>query len=182
MPSWIVAQPVDYMDSDGVLTVTAVEKSDFWRKTHYGFIHDDGHLYAEPLDGDFTLSVTFTGNYRNEYDHAGLMLWQDETTWVKTGIEFTEGRYFMSAVVTRDFSDWSVAVLPEDFGGALRISLKRMGADIEIRYQFPGAEGWTLFRIAPFSSAATLQGGRMLGAPSGAGFRAIFTDYTITRG
>jgi len=182
MPSWIVAQPVEYTDAADVLTVTAVEKSDFWRKTHYGFIHDDGHIYAEPLDGDFTLAVTFTANYHNEYDQAGLMLWQDETTWVKTGIEFTEGRYFMSAVVTRDFSDWSVAALPDDFDGALRISLKRMGADIEIRYQIPGTEGWTLFRLAPFSTAPTLQGGRMVCAPTAAGLHATFTDYTITRG
>ncbi len=36
--------------------------------------------------------VTFSGNYTNEYDQAGLMVLVDEEHWIKTGIEFTEGR------------------------------------------------------------------------------------------
>ncbi len=179
MPEWMIAQPVSVTESADGLIVEAVKGSDFWRKTHYGFIHDNGHLYAEPITGDFTMQVSFDGNYTNEYDHAGLMVWADETTWIKTGLEFTEGRYFASAVVTRDFSDWAVAPL-ETYSGALTMRLKREGGSFEMHYRRAETDPWTLLRIAYLTDAPTLHAGRMIGAPSGEGFKARFFDFSLT--
>jgi regulation of enolase protein 1 (concanavalin A-like superfamily) len=39
------------------------------------------------------------------------MIRVDETIWLKTGIEFVDGVQHISAVVTRDYSDWSVVKL-----------------------------------------------------------------------
>lgn len=180
MIEWHVAQPLTYADRDGTLTAAAAKESDFWRKTHYGFIHHNGHLYAETVTGDFTMQVTFSGSYAHEYDHAGLMLWVDETTWLKTGIEFTQGGYFASAVVTRDFSDWGVASLPESFrGGAFTIKLKREGGSIEIHYRIADTDPWILLRVAYLSDTPTLHAGRMLCAPTEAGFEATFTNFSL---
>lgn len=178
MPKWMIAPPLNFTESPTELTAEAVKGSDFWRKTHYGFIHNNGHVYAEPITGDFTMQVAFDGNYQNEYDHAGLMVWADETTWIKTGIEFTEGGYFASAVVTRDYSDWAVAPL-DNFSGSLTLRVKREGSAFEIRYRRAEADPWTLLRIAYLTDAPTLHAGRMLGAPSGEGFRARFTNFSI---
>lgn len=179
-PSWIVRPPVTFAESPTLLTAEAENGSDFWRKTHYGFIRHHGHVFAEPVTGDFEMQVTFTGNYTREYDQAGLMLWADETTWLKTGIEYTEGHYFASAVVTRDFSDWATAPLPPSFsGGDLTIRLRREGGAVEIRYRVADTDPWLLLRIAYLTEQPTLYAGRMLAAPSGAGFVARFTDFSI---
>lgn len=178
---WMINPPLDFSDVDDTLRALAVQGSDFWRKTHYGFIRHNGHFYAQPVSGDFTMQVTFTGNYRNEYDQAGLMLWVDEQTWLKTGVEYTEGRYFASAVVTRDFSNWGIAPLSEGFKGvSFTIRLKRQGGSIEIHYRLTEESPWVLLALAYLSETTTLHAGRMLCAPSGAGFEAAFTDFSIT--
>ncbi len=178
-PEWIIAPPLNWLNTATGLFAGAIKGSDFWRKTHYGFIHHNGHLYAEPVTRDFTMQVTFDGNYKNEYDQAGLMVWLDETTWLKTGIEFTEGRYFASAVVTRDTSDWSVAPLDE-YRGALTIRLIREGGSFQSHYRQNANQPWTLLRVTYLTDAPTLQAGRMLCAPSGDGFTATFMDFSIT--
>jgi len=124
--------------------------------------------------------VTFTGNYRNEYDHAGLMVWVDETSWMKTGVEFTEGGYFASAVVTRDYSDWAVAPLVE-FGGTFTVRLTRKGSSFLVHYQQKAESPWTLLRIAYLTDEPTIQVGRMVGAPSGDDFAVTFRDFSITQ-
>ena len=57
----------------------------------------------------------------------------DETTWIKTGIEFVNGVHHVSAVVTRDYSDWSVVPF-YSYPGSLRLRLKREGGAVTIEY------------------------------------------------
>src|SRR4051794_15656016 len=119
------------------LSVTAAPKTDFWRKTHYGFINDNGHVYGRTVTGDFNVTVKVSGAYTTLYDQAGLMVRQDETTWLKTGIEFVDGVQYMSAVVTRDYSDWSVDALTGS-PAAIWLQLKRRGTAIEVHFSLDG--------------------------------------------
>jgi regulation of enolase protein 1 (concanavalin A-like superfamily) len=113
------------------------------------------------------------------YDQAGLMIRLDETTWMKTGIEFVNGIHYVSAVVTRDFSDWSV--LPfHDYPGSIRLRLKREGGAVTVEYS--GGDGnWIMFRTAYLSTADELEVGRMAAAPDGPGFEAVFSEYSLKR-
>src|SRR5512142_647926 len=83
------------------LTVTTAPKSDFWRKTHYGFTRDNGHFFYQEVRGDFAVTVRVDGQYKDLYDQAGLMLRVNEENWIKTGIEFFDNHQHASAVVTR---------------------------------------------------------------------------------
>src|SRR5690242_2644914 len=105
-------EPPAWRDEGGVLTVTTAHGSDFWRKTHYGFVRDSGHVRFERVSGDFTVEVKVTGEYAALYDQAGLMVRLDEANWIKTGIEYVEGAQQLSAVATRYVSDRSVAPAP----------------------------------------------------------------------
>lgn len=166
-------------DAARTLTVTSGPKTDFWRKTHYGFVRDNGNFYYETVTGDFTVAVQVTGRYETLYDQAGLMVRADETTWVKCGIEYVDGVQYVSAVVTRDFSDWSVVTLdnpPE----SVWFRLKRAGGAIEIFYSRDG-EQFTMYRTAQLSPAASLQVGMMCASPESDGFSATFSSYTVTR-
>src|SRR5262245_7888603 len=98
-------EPPHWLVDDETIVVRSARKTDFWRKTHYGFIRDSGHFYYQEVQGDFKAEVKVLGEYAALYDQAGLMVRLDEANWVKCGIEFVEGVQHASVVVTRDYSD-----------------------------------------------------------------------------
>src|SRR3954464_4292461 len=113
------APPVAASEDGGDLLVTAVEGSDAWRHTAYGFVHDDAHALLAPLEHPGAVEVTFDAGYDQQFDQAGLMIRADAETWVKTGVEFSDGVPQLGAVVTVGRSDWSVAPVP-DWAGRRR--------------------------------------------------------------
>jgi regulation of enolase protein 1 (concanavalin A-like superfamily) len=82
-----------------------------------------------------------------------------------------------SAVVTRDFSDWSVVALPDN-PRSIWFRVQRIGTALEVYYSRDGA-AYTLIRQAYLSDAATLQVGVMGAAPVGEGFDVVFEHLTI---
>jgi uncharacterized protein len=159
-------------------TITADPETDFWRTTHYGFVHESAHVLGIDKAGDFELTVTFSGDYTAEYDQAGIGLWIDERNWIKTGIELVDGRQLMSAVVTREFSDWSVVPLDEP---AAKITLKaaREGDTVTISYGLNGAPPATMLRFAYFPPELSVLAGVMCASPTGKGFATRFENITI---
>ena len=170
-------EPQKWKQEGGQLSVFADAHTDFWRKTHYGFVRDNGHFYYEKVSGNFEIETEFRGKYESLYDQAGLMVRLDEKTWMKTGIEFVNGIHHVSAVVTRDYSDWSVVPL-HAYHGSLRLRLKREGGAITIEY-FASDGGWVMFRTAYLSTADELEVGRMVAAPDGGGFEAVFSEFGV---
>ena len=67
------------------LIVRAGPQTDFWRTTHHGFVRDTGHFWFQSWHGDFVAAVKVTGDYRDRYDQAGLMVRVDEQVWLKCG-------------------------------------------------------------------------------------------------
>ena len=175
---WINEPPI-WQHTGDVITVTSGPKSDFWRKTHYGFIRDNGHVYAEQVTGDFTATVKVAGQYAALYDQAGMMVRQDETTWMKCGIEYVEGVQYASAVVTRDYSDWSVSPL-EGSPAAFWLRIKREGGSLEVEYSLDGA-AYTLLRVT-YLTDAPVWVGLMQASPQGDGFSATYEGLSITPG
>ena len=104
--SWLNPPAAEHY-SEGALTVRSKGKTDFWRKTFYGYVTDNGHFMYLPMLGEFTLQARVNGNYAALYDQAGLMVRLDEKHWMKCGSEFVEGKRWASVVFTHDFSDWS---------------------------------------------------------------------------
>jgi len=169
-------EPPSWKHEGDTITVTSAPGSDFWRKTHYGFIRDNGHFYHQPRTGDFTVEVKITGEYRDLYDQAGVMVRLDETTWMKCGIEFVHGAQFASAVVTRDYSDWSVVPLPQNLP-SLWLRVKRSGSTIEVLYSLNG-ENYAMLRMTHLTDEP-VQAGIMTASPDGAGFTATFEGLTF---
>lgn len=171
-------QPPCWNEQAGVVTVTSGAKTDFWRKTHYGFIRDNGNFYYQQVTGDFTAVVKITGQYQVLYDQAGLMLRQDETTWLKCGIEFVDGVQQVSAVVTRDYSDWSVVPLPHN-PRSLWLRLTRNGGAVEVQYSLD-SEQYTMLRMAYLTEAETVQVGLMCASPESEGFSVTFEGFKLS--
>ncbi|MEW2548537.1 DUF1349 domain-containing protein [Streptomyces sp. NPDC047002] len=175
-------QPPDSAPSGGGLTVTTDRDTDFWVRTHYGFVRDTGHALLRPVPGAFRLRVTFAGGYRDQYDQAGLLLRAGAAEWIKAGVEFVDGRRQISAVVTRGVSDWSVAPLEGPVAGPVAVELARDGDTVAVRYGTGGAEPGTLLRLAYFPPDAAAEAGPMCASPDGAGFTTRFSGLRLTEG
>jgi regulation of enolase protein 1 (concanavalin A-like superfamily) len=169
-------EPPSWRETDGVLNVVTGDKTDFWRETHYGFIRDDGHLHYREVAGDFTATLEFHGEYQALYDQAGMMLRIDERNWIKAGIEFV-GRQTLSAVATRDFSDWSTMPVPEP-AEWLRLRCIRQGSAVRIEWSV-GANAFSMFRLAYLPAKDPVMVGPMCCSPQRMGFRASFRNFTI---
>jgi uncharacterized protein len=172
-------EPARWSEAAGVLEIAPDEGSDFWRIPDYGFIHDNGHAYLEPVNGDFTASVEITADYRAQFDQAGLMLRVDAENWLKTGIEFVDGRCFLSAVVTRGFSDWSVIPLercPETLG----VRVRRRGDAVTIETSID-RESFQTMRVTYLPAGSGSGVGPTCCAPTKAGFTANFMGFKVEK-
>ena len=170
-------EPPAWQARGETLIVRAGPQTDFWRTTHYGFVRDTGHFWFQSWHGDFVAAVKVTGDYRDRYDQAGLMVRVDERVWLKCGIEFVDGLQYASAVVTRDHSDWSVAPLP-DGPSSVSLQVSRTGPDVEVRYSVDG-QRYDLLRLARLTDARVLLVGPMCAAPDGAGFETVFAGFVV---
>lgn len=104
-------EPEKWTVENQALSMFITPKSAYWRISHYGFTVDDAPFYYALYGGEFEVKVKITGDYKNRFDQAGLMLRIDEQNYIKAGIEFVDGVYNLSTVVTHKTSDWSVIAL-----------------------------------------------------------------------
>jgi uncharacterized protein len=173
---WI-NEPAQWSAADDVLTVTADAGTDFWRTTHYGFVRDSGHIYGEQIDGDFDLSVRVAGAYADQFDQAGAMVRVDDRHWLKTGIEYVDGRMRFSTVVTLAYSNWAIADLPADTR-ELSLLLARRGDAVEVRYSVDGGAS-DLAAVVYLPPGRAAFAGAMCAAPAGGGFDVSFHALAI---
>jgi len=170
-------EPKKWSRHDDSVVLQANPKTDFWRLTHDGMVRDSGHFYYQRQSGNFLAQVKISGNYATLYDQAGLMLRSDEAHWTKCGIEYVDGLQQASAVVTREYSDWSVVPLVDN-PAALWLRLQRRDVTIEVHYALDGTH-YNLLRQAYFPPVETVDVGLMCAAPIGEGFSVTFEGFTL---
>lgn len=175
-PAW-EHEPAVWKEADGKLTETVPAGTDFWRVTHYGFIRDNGPFRYVEDGGDFEAKVRVAGKYRELYHQAGLMIRIDEKNWIKAGIEFVNGKQNISAVVTREVSDWSV-VKRADSPEFIWLRLQRHGDAVQIDYSLDN-ETWTMLRLAYFPANVPVKIGMVAAAPGKQDFSVTFDHFTV---
>lgn len=175
--TWLNEPPEWRLEGEVVSIVTGKD-TDFWQETFYGFRHDDGHALLRPVEGDFSASATVIGKYSHLYDQAGVMLRVDASTWVKAGIEYTDGLMHFSVVVTREVSDWSVIPLPlATPSDPVHVRLTRHDDAVRVQYAIRDA-AWQMARLSPFSAGPAAVG-VMACSPQRSGFEATFRDIRV---
>ncbi|MDE7473082.1 MAG: DUF1349 domain-containing protein [Muribaculaceae bacterium] len=174
--NWFNA-PTEWSIKDVCLSLYVPPNSDYWRISHYGFTVDDAPFYYAEYGGEFEAKVKISGDYKVRFDQAGMMIRIDHENYIKTGIEFVDGKYNLSAVVTHHTSDWSVIQLDRPVEYIWIKAVRRLDA-IEIFYSFDDKE-YTLMRNAWMEANCPVKIGMMGASPDGTGFTARFSNFTV---
>jgi hypothetical protein len=174
--SWL-NEPPQWSDEAGVIRVVTGLRTDFWRRTFYDYVTDNGHFYHRPVTGDFTAEVVVSAGHSTLFDQAGLMLRADERTWLKTGLEVTSGAVQLSTVLTRDHSDLSVVPVP-GHDGELLLRLTRFGSAVCV-HRGDADGSWQLVRLGHLDLPETVDVGVMCCSPERAGLDVTFRDFRV---
>lgn len=170
-------EPQQWEIQGKALSMIVTPKSDYWRISHYGFTVDDAPFYYSTYGGEFEAKVKITGDYKARFDQAGMMLRIDHENYIKAGIEFVDGKYNLSAVVTHRTSDWSVITLDKAVPHVWIKAVRRLDA-VEIFYSFDDKE-YTMMRNAWLQDNTPVQVGVMGASPDGNGFKATFEHFSV---
>ena len=98
------------------------------------------------------------------------MLRIDHENYIKAGIEFVDGKYNLSTVVTHRTSDWSIIPLEKPVPFVWIKAVRRLDA-VEIFYSFDNKE-YTMMRNAWLQDNHPVMVGVMGACPDGDGFNA----------
>lgn len=170
--------PAAVVDSSSELHVTAVEGSDAWLHTEYGFVRDSEHALLTPLAVGEAVEVAFRAEVSEQFDQAGVFVRIDDQRWVKAGVEFADGTAQLGAVVTDAMSDWSAAPVPEWASRLVTVRVSRSPGALTVRARVDD-EPWRFVRLAPFARDAAAHAGPYLCAPTRAGLTVPFVSWRI---
>ena len=170
-------EPEKWAIDGNKLTMQVTPQSDYWRISHYGFTVDDAPFFYTLRGGEFEAKVKISGDYKVRFDQAGLMLRIDEENYIKAGIEFVDGKYNLSCVVTHHTSDWSVIELDKPVDHVWIKAVRRLDA-VEIFYSFDDVE-YTMMRNCWLKDNTPVMVGMMAACPDGNGFKATFEEFKI---
>ena len=170
-------EPQKWQIKDNALVMQVTPKSDYWRISHYGFTVDDAPFYYTTYGGEFEAKVKLTGDYKVRFDQMGLMIRIDQKNYIKTGVEFVDGKFNISTVVTNQKSDWSVSILEKVPPFVWIKAIRRLDA-IEIYYSLDD-KNYVMTRNAPLADNTPVMVGLMAACPDGDGFAAKFEHFSV---
>ncbi|MBO9691598.1 DUF1349 domain-containing protein [Chryseobacterium sp.] len=170
-------EPEKWEIKNNSLSMFVTPQSDYWRVSHYGFTVDDAPFYYTVYGGEFEAKVKITGSYKARFDQMGLMLRTDKEHYIKAGVEFVDGKYNLSTVVTHNKSDWSVITLEKTPPAVWIKAVRRLDA-VEIFYSFDD-KSYIMMRNAPLQDNTPVMVGLMAACPDGDGFNAVFENFKV---
>ncbi|PQA89922.1 hypothetical protein B0A69_21815 [Chryseobacterium shigense] len=170
-------EPEKWEIKNNSLSMSVTPQSDYWRISHYGFTVDDAPFYYTTYGGEFEAKVKISGNYKARFDQMGLMLRTDEKNYIKAGIEFVDGKYNLSTVVTHGTSDWSVIALEKAPSAVWIKAIRRLDA-VEVFYSFDD-KNYVMMRNAYLQDNTPVMVGLMAACPDGNGFTAVFEGFKV---
>lgn len=170
-------EPETWQTDGGTLTMDVTPHTDYWRISHYGFTVDDAPFIYSTYGGEFEAKVRISGDYVSRFDQACMMIRVDKENYIKAGIEYVDGHFNLSTVVTHHTSDWSVIRLERDVPYVWIKAVRRLDA-VEIFFSFDDRE-YTMMRNCWLQDNTPVMVGLMAACPDGEGFKARFEGFKV---
>ncbi len=176
--SWTNTPASVRTDRDDLL-VTAVEGSDAWRHTAYGFVHDTEHALLSPFQYESAIEVEYTADFSKQFDQAGLFIRAGDEHWVKAATEYSDGELSAGAVVTDGSSDWSLSPASHWLGQRVLMRASWANDAVTLRAGRVG-EPLRLLRVFPLNRDEDVSAGPLVCAPTRSGLTVRFHAWRIT--
>ncbi|KAF4612835.1 hypothetical protein G7Y89_g15537 [Cudoniella acicularis] len=140
---------------DGTFTLSTTAPTDIWRIPPTRDDFNAPIIYLSiPVSSFKSARVTAQGAWKTQYDQGGLVVvlppkkGSAQKRWVKTGIEFYNGKPRMSAVAATESADWSLLPLSaeDEAAGKMTVEIERdqedgtWGNTLRILYAAAGGE------------------------------------------
>ncbi len=170
-------EPEKWEIKNNTLSMYVTPQSDYWRISHYGFTVDDAPFLYSTYGGEFEVKVKISGDYKVRFDQAGLMLRINHENYIKMGIEFVDGKYNLSTVVTHKTSDWSIINLEKPVPFIWIKAIRRLDA-VEVFYSLDD-KNYIMMRNAWLQDNCPVMVGLMGACPDGNGFNAKFENFSV---
>lgn len=145
------------------LTLKAPAFKDFWSKTFYTplLVKSDAGGYLcrvpAPQAEEVTVKVDFSYSPVTQFDQAGILVYINDTHWMKCGIEYCDGSARLSVVICNEFSDWSTQPWPA-LGARLKVHTVAQSSSIVIEAAPLGSEDYQFVRIGHLDSVLGADG------------------------
>jgi len=177
--TWLNPPLTSHVEGD-FLKVSPHKGSDFWKKTLYGFEFEDGPALLKKWDTHTAVEVSFEiKSFTELYDQAGILLYHGPGQWIKTGIEINDGIPQLAVVVTDEYSDWSLAAVPDWAGEMVTIRASKIKDAVVLRARTEN-HPWRTIRVARFPYSEGNQAGPYTCSPKHEGLEVTFTRWNIT--
>ncbi|CAD8044947.1 unnamed protein product [Paramecium primaurelia] len=173
-------EPKDWKNQNDKITIVTEPNTDYWSKTHYGFIRYDAPTYVTKVKGDFVFTCKVNFSSKVLYDQAGIILFEDKENWIKASSEYHDENYStLGSVVTNlGYSDWGYQRVSSQIK-ELYYRLKRKGQDFNIEFSYDGKEFHEIRVCHLHKETQETSVGIYACSPQDSSFQAEFSDIKL---
>jgi len=179
---WVNESKAEY--KDGVLTVYAPSQTDYFNspvKENGAFPEPvaNASLYYTELTGDFVFKTKVQLEFKNFYDAAALLVYENENVWAKLALENSDlpcRKPAVVSVVTNRISDDCNGPVME--GNSVWFQVSRVDDCFAFHYSVDGKE-YQMVRVFTLPVGKTVKVGFEAQAPMGEGGNRYYSEISI---
>lgn len=179
--AWINKPERSSLSDDEIVIYTSPD-TDFWRGTYYGLKYNNAPAIVVASEEQFwTLKAKVTFNSSVFFDQCGLLIYQDENNWMKSGIEYQNNGYqqLFSVVTNNGFSDWSMANF-DQLTQTMYYRLSRRKSDFLLENSPDGTHFSMMRMFHLFHAEKSVRFGFFASSPGDSSFAAHFSEIEWT--
>lgn len=181
-PNWNwFNEPKTWSISSKKLIVEPDSETDFWSRSYYEFIHDNGHFLYMNLSNseNYTIYTKVNVSPVHLFDQGGLMARYRTDSWIKMGAEYGDNSTSqLGGVVTNYYSDWATRDIPSQIR-TFQYRMTKIGMAWVLHVKLNEEENWEQMRVGYLEGMANskeVSVGIFACSPTQAGMRVEF-DY-----
>jgi len=179
---WVNESKAEY--KDGVLTVYAPSQTDYFNspvKENGAFPEPvaNASLFYTELTGDFVFKTKVQLEFKNFYDAAALLVYENENVWAKLALENSDlpcRKPAVVSVVTNRISDDCNGPVME--GNSVWFQVSRVDDCFAFHYSVDGKE-YQMVRVFTLPVGKTVKVGFEAQAPMGEGGNRYYSEISI---
>lgn len=175
-------EPKEYSINKNEILIQTEPKTDFWKRTYYGFCHDNvPTLLMKTSEKYFSFVVKTEYDYKRRFDHCGVMIYQNTDNAMKVAVEYKDEKtLWLGCVVTNNgYSDWSTSDL-SSIQKFMYFRISRRENDFCVENSLDGVNYEQMRITHLFEANDEINIGLFASSPEDSSFKATFKEFEFT--